>query len=115
MAQLKVEIKALGDFTILSLEGEFFVSTLGEVKRIIQEEFNNHHYFLAFDLSRLTQIDSSALGLIYNIKKKVDEKSGHFALYSVPQQVLNNLSDIGILGNIVIVKNEEEFKDNFIL
>jgi anti-anti-sigma factor len=115
MPTLSIEKKTLGDFRVLVLKGELIVSTLAALKKSVQEEFAVNKFFMALDMIGVSQIDSSALGLINNIKKKTDEKEGHFVLFSVPPHALQSLTDTGILGNIVIVKNEEEFKDNFIL
>jgi anti-anti-sigma factor len=115
MATLSIEKKILGDFTVFVLKGELIVSTLAALKKKVQDEFTGNKFYMAIDMLGVSQIDSSALGLINNIKKKTDEKEGHFVLFSVPPHALQSLTETGILGNIVIVKNEEEFKDNFIL
>jgi anti-anti-sigma factor len=115
MESLVLARKSLGDFVVYSLDGAFVVSKLVELKKWLNEDFAKKRFYIALDMNRVTHVDSSALGVINNIKKTVDSQGGHFVLYSVPSQVSDSLNAIGILGNLAIVKNEAEFKENFIL
>lgn len=115
MGTLKLERKEIGEFTVYALSGEFVVSSMIDFRKLLTADFAKNRHFFALNMQAVTLIDSSGMGLINNIKKKSDEKNGQLVLYSVPPVVLDNLQQTGILTNLVIVKNEEEFKENFIL
>ena len=115
MPSLKVQRIEIGDFAVYRLTGEFVVSTLIELRKQLNADLARHRSFYALDMAGVSLIDSSAMGLINNIKKKADEKNGQLVLFSVPPIVTDNLQQIGILANLVIVKNEAEFRENFLI
>ena len=115
MSQLKIEHKEIGEFYVYRLSGTLIVSTMLQLKQEITKLLDGGRVYLALDLSGITIIDSSGLGLLSNIKRRTDEKSGHCVLMSLPPVVIDGLQQTGLVNNLVIVKNEAEFRENFIL
>jgi anti-anti-sigma factor len=115
MAQLNIEQKEIGEFLVYRLTGSLIVSTMLQLKQEVTRVLEKGKVYLAFDLGCIAMIDSSGLGLLSNIKRRTDEKSGHCVLMSLPAIVYDGLQQTGLIGNLVIVKNEAEFRENFIL
>jgi anti-anti-sigma factor len=115
MSQLKIEQKEIGEFYVYKLSGDLIISTMLQLKQEVTKCFDNGKLYLAFDLSGVSVIDSSGLGLLSNIKRRSDEKSGHCVLMSLPPIVIDGLQQTGLIYNLVIVKNEAEFRESFIL
>jgi anti-anti-sigma factor len=115
MAQLKIQRVEVGDFAVYRLSGEFVVSTLLDLRKMLNSDMAKERNFFALDMAGVTLIDSSAMGLVNNIKKRTDEKNGQLVLFSVPSIVSDNLQQIGITASLVIVKNEAEFRENFLI
>ena len=115
MPTLEIKTKHTGEFIVYRLDGELIVSTALELKsQFLKDVKENRHYF-AFDMSSVSYIDSSGVGLITNIKKKLDSQNGHLVLYSVGQEIMKSLEKMGLAEVVSIVADEEEFKNNFIL
>lgn len=115
MPSLKIQVKTLGEFTVYSLKGELLVSTILAIKQRFLDDLKARRVYFAMNLSLVSQIDSSGMALLNNMKKKADDAGGHFVLFSLSKNVLEHLQQTGILNNLVVVKDEEEFQENFIL
>ncbi|MFH0919830.1 MAG: STAS domain-containing protein [Fibrobacterota bacterium] len=115
MPSLKIQTKTLGDFTVYSLNGELIVSTILSLKQRVLDDLTQKRSYFAMNLSQVSQIDSSGMALLNNIKKKADEAGGHLVLFSLSKYVLDNLTQTGLLSNLVVVRDEDEFRDTFVL
>jgi anti-anti-sigma factor len=115
MSQLKIEQKTIGEFSVYRLSGALIVSTMLQLKQEVTKMLDGGKLYLAFDLSGISVIDSSGLGLLSNIKRRTDEKTGHCVFMSLPTVVVDGLQQTGLITNLIIVKNEAEFRESFIL
>lgn len=112
---LAIEQKTLGDFTVFTLMGELLVSSMQKLKDAFQDCMATGKLDFAIDFSTATHIDSSGIGLLSNVRKKVDAANGQLVLYSLPSHILASLEQIGLKDNFTIVSDETEFQNTFIL
>ncbi|MBL8027250.1 MAG: STAS domain-containing protein [Fibrobacteres bacterium] len=115
MSQLNIARKEVGEFIVFKLKGALIVSTMLSLKQEVSQLLEKGLAYIAFDLGGIEVIDSSGLGLLSNIKRRADEKNGHCVLMSLPPIVADGLQQTGLIENLVIVKNEAEFRESFIL
>jgi len=115
MPSLDVTKRKTGEFIVYSLEGELIISTLFNLKKLFLEEFNEKSIYFAIDMSNATYVDSSGLGFMSNMQKKVELVNGHLVFFSVPEHILSIFKQAGSTEHFTIVKDEDEFKDNFII
>jgi len=90
------------------LQGEFSAKNIKEVKDAVGEALSVGHVQIAFDLEKTTFIDSTAIGLIMNIHKKLLNKDGEVYLVAIPPDQRDSLNTSGILQVIPHYSNFEE-------
>jgi len=115
MPTLKIQSKPVGEFIVYSLQGELIVSTIQVIKQAFLNDLNAKKAYFGLNLSQVTQVDSTGMALLINMKRKADEAGGHFVLFSLSKIALDHLTQTGLISNLVVVKDEDEFRENFIL
>ncbi len=112
-ADFKMEEGKLAEFALLRLKGIFTVSSLRHVKEKVQEFLKNKVHFICLDMSKCISIDSSALGLIKNLDRILEEKDGKLVLLGITEHVESTLTETNLLGTFTVYKNEEMFLEDF--
>ncbi len=115
MTELTIEEKKVGEFLVWRLTGALSVSTMLQLKTRLSERLAKKEYCIAMDLGGVSIIDSTGLGLLSNIKKRLDEYNGHCVYINLSPCVRDGLQQTGLISNLVIVKDEAEFRDSFII
>ena len=85
MTELTVEFTDEGDQLVLSLTGELDIDSVGELREQAQQHLaDGRCRALTLDLSGLTFLDSSGLGLLLELRRLALSSQVTFAMMNVP-------------------------------
>ncbi|MCE9624683.1 MAG: STAS domain-containing protein [Deltaproteobacteria bacterium] len=84
---MRVNAKEVGDICILEIEGEVDAEHSAQLKKAIvkaRDEFAKH---FILDLSRVSFIDSTGLGVLISLMRHLNENSGRLKLAGLQDEV----------------------------
>lgn len=73
-------VRDAGGVTVVALEGQLIVANRQDLKQLIQDALDGGARKFILDFTRTAYIDSSGLGALVSISKKVRESSGDLRL-----------------------------------
>ena len=73
-------IKKQGDITVVDVEGPLIVGNRQELKQKVQDELEKGERKVLIDFSQTCYIDSSGLGVLVSLSKKIREQGGELRL-----------------------------------
>jgi anti-sigma B factor antagonist len=68
------------DVTVVTVEGQLIVANRQELKQVVQDALDQGQRRFVFDFTRTAYIDSSGLGALVSISKRVREAGGDLRL-----------------------------------
>ena len=74
------EVTKQGDVTVLDVEGQLIVGNRQELKQKVLEELESGEKRFLIDFDRTGYIDSSGLGVLVSLSKKIREQGGELRL-----------------------------------
>ena len=74
------EVTKQDDVTVLDVEGQLIVGNRQELKQKVLEELENGERRFLIDFDRTGYIDSSGLGVLVSLSKKIREQGGELRL-----------------------------------
>ncbi len=77
-----------GDFTVLSINGRFDALGARELKNVVSLLLDGKIKRFIFDMAGVNFIDSSGLGTLVGILRRVDKEGGLFRITGLIQNVL---------------------------
>lgn len=77
---MSFSIDRLEDVTVVDVDGELTVGNRGELKRAVLERLQDGDRAFLFDFDGTNYIDSSGLGVLVSLSKKIREKNGRLRL-----------------------------------
>jgi len=81
------EVQKVGDVTVVDVEGQLIVGNRQELKqRVLQDLEAGERKFLV-DFTRTGYIDSSGLGVLVSLSKKIREQGGELRLSSLNEDL----------------------------
>lgn len=81
------EVQKVGDVTVVDVEGQLIVGNRQELKqRVLQDLEGGERKFLV-DFTRTGYIDSSGLGVLVSLSKKIREQGGELRLSSLNEDL----------------------------
>ncbi|TDC98711.1 anti-sigma factor antagonist [Nonomuraea deserti] len=80
-----------GDLVVVSLAGEVDVDNVSEVRKCLDEAVAEHGPRLVVDLTGLSFIDTTGLGVLVRVLATLRDRDGTMALVAPPGQVLRRL------------------------
>jgi anti-anti-sigma factor len=100
-------------FTIIAPEESLTVATLYSFRKTIETRMEKDEHFFALDFKNIQRIDSSALGLLRNISRKLSERSGMLCIFNAIPEI-NEMFTITDLQSLVrVFPGEKEFDEAF--
>lgn len=107
------EFETNGEVTVVEVEGQLIVGNRQELKHRVLEELENGARKFVIDFSKTGYIDSSGLGVLVSLSKKVREHGGELRLSSLNEdlQTLFELTKLDTL--FVIAPSREEALKGF--
>ena len=102
---IAIESDERGSYFYLKVNGHFGGSNIVEVRKAVEEALSIGHTKIALDLSGITFFDSMAVGLLTNLKKKLEEAKGLIGILNPSPAVDDILSVSGGDGFYSIYRN----------
>jgi anti-sigma B factor antagonist len=101
------EVTKQDDVTILDVEGQLIVGNRQELKQKVLEELENGERKFLIDFERTGYIDSSGLGVLVSLSKKIREHGGELRLANLNED-LRTLFELTKLDTLFQITNSRE-------
>ncbi|HEX2957653.1 MAG TPA: STAS domain-containing protein [Chitinispirillaceae bacterium] len=98
---------------IVEIKGRFVVKNLTQVRAALDELEMKQASRVAIDLSETMYLDSSALTILINFKKRISSRNGTLVLIKPNKNIADIFSIVGFEKTIPIVESIEEFKKRY--
>jgi anti-sigma B factor antagonist len=85
--EMSFEVKNEGGVTVIDVEGQLIVGNRQELKHKVIEELENGARKFLIDFSRTGYIDSSGLGVLVSLSKKIREQGGELRLANLNEDL----------------------------
>ena len=80
---MSFSIQKQGDIVVVDVEGQLIVGNRQELKQKVLDELENGERRFLIDFSQTGYIDSSGLGVLVSLSKKIREQGGELRLASL--------------------------------
>jgi len=101
------EVKKEGDVTVLDVEGQLIVGNRQELKQKVLDELESGEKRFLIDFDRTGYIDSSGLGVLVSLSKKIREQGGELRLANLNED-LRTLFELTKLDTLFRIANSRE-------
>ena len=81
------EVMKEGDVTVLDVEGQLIVGNRQELKQKVLDELESGEKRFLIDFDRTGYIDSSGLGVLVSLSKKIREQGGELRLANLNEDL----------------------------
>lgn len=97
---------------IISLNGKFVVKNLTIIRKKFEDSVGTTtSNLVALDMSRVTQLDSSAITLLLNFQKRIVDKGGKLSLVGLNNEIADIFSIVGIDKIFNLYPNHTSFEE----
>ncbi len=105
---MRLEFEIIEEILIVKVAGELDLHTADNLKKKIVKklEQNNKLNNIVLDLNNIKFIDSSGLGAILSLYKKLKAQQGKIAVINLSQQVKRIFNLSGVLKLLVVAKTK---------
>ncbi len=103
----------MDDVDIIEIIGDLKVFDLADYTSFFDEYLSNGQKKIIIDFSKIKYIDSTAIGLLVNIKRNAEEKGGTLVISSVNDDIMNVFSITGIDKFIDLYNSVDDALRNF--
>lgn len=108
---MHIEAYLFHGWHVISIEGEFVIRYLGELRSRLSGLEQLDAPNIALDLVGVSYLDSSSITLMVNFNKRISEKKGSFVLIEPRnKEILDVLQIVGIYQTITVMRSIEEFE-----
>ncbi len=101
------EVKKQGDITVVDVEGQLIVGNRQELKQKVLEELESGERKFVIDFSETGYIDSSGLGVLVSLSKKIREQGGELRLAGLNED-LRTLFELTKLDTLFKIEESRE-------
>ena len=108
--ELSISRETWNEWTILNLKGKFVVKSFNRVRTIFDELEARPNPCVAFDLSRVEQVDSSALTIILNLQKRLKAKGGQAVIIGPNPEISETFSIVGFSLAVPVYGSRQVFE-----
>ena len=103
-----IEKEEKGLYYLITVDGDFSVKSLRFIRQAAEEAMTIGHVSMAFNLTKTSYIDSSGIGLLANIHKKLITKGGSVHLVGVSLDIQDAMEVSGLMQMIPHYKTTDE-------
>jgi anti-sigma B factor antagonist len=105
---MSFDVKKQDDITIIDVEGQLIVGNRQELKQKVLEELEGGARKFMIDFSNTGYIDSSGLGVLVSLSKKIREQGGELRLANLNEDLrtLFELTKLDTLFHIAADRQE---------
>jgi anti-anti-sigma factor len=107
---LSINREAWKEWYILNLTGKFVVKSFNRVRAAFEEIELLEAPHVAVDLTKVAQIDSSALTIILNLQKRLKEKGGQVAIIGPNAEISETFSIVGFSIAVPVYSTRQVFE-----
>jgi len=108
---MAIEGLECGMYYLIKVGGNFTVRQLVEMKKCIEQAMEISHQTIIFELSACEFIDSSGLGLLARLHKKLSKDNGKVGVLK-PSKVVEEALQLSNLSMIKQFQSEEDLELN---
>lgn len=101
------DVQQKGDVTIIDVEGQLIVGNRQELKQKVLEELEDGRRKFLIDFANTGYIDSSGLGVLVSLSKKIREQGGELRLASLNED-LRTLFELTKLDTLFHISDNRE-------
>jgi anti-sigma B factor antagonist len=93
---LAIERRTEGTWTIIAVEGEIDLLTAPTLRDRVMKPLEDGVFELVLDMSKVTFLDSSGLGVLVALHKRLRERDGRLVIVATARPVLSVLNLTGL-------------------
>lgn len=108
---MKIGLAKHNEWTILELEGDFSVKSLVPLRTLLDQLSQTQVKNVAIDLSLVSYIDSSAIGLMANYAKQMAKRKGRFSVFNAQSEILQILNMVSFEKTAPVFASRKEFEE----
>jgi len=101
------EVTQNGEITLVEVEGQLIVGNRQELKQQVLEQLDNGDRKFVIDFAKTGYIDSSGLGVLVSLSKKIREQGGELRLSSLNED-LRTLFELTKLDTLFRIADTKE-------
>lgn len=105
---LRIELEEIEQRVVLRIDGRLDAASAPILERKINSLFEEHHYHLILDFTRIDYLSSAGLRVLLASMKKAKSKNGDLILFSLQEDVLAVIKMAGFDKILHICSNEKE-------
>ncbi len=110
---MSFQVSKNGEVSLIEVEGQLIVGNRQELKQQVLEQLEGGDHKFVIDFANTGYIDSSGLGVLVSLSKKIREKGGELRLSSLNED-LRTLFELTKLDTLFrIADNKEEALEGF--
>jgi anti-anti-sigma factor len=102
------------DWHIIALNGKFVVQWFSIVRNNFDAMETGHSPNVAIDMTGITQIDSSALTIVLNFQKRLQEKGGRLVIFGPNAIIKDTLLIVGFNMAVPIYNTRAMFEQSVV-
>lgn len=104
---MSFEVSQSGDVTLIEVEGQLIVGNRQELKQQVLEQLEDGDRKFVIDFAETGYIDSSGLGVLVSLSKKIREQGGELRLSSLNED-LRTLFELTKLDTLFRIADDKE-------
>ncbi len=104
---MSFSVRNVGDATVVQVDGQLIVGNRQELKDLVLARLGEGARDFVIDFSRTGYIDSSGLGVLVSVSKKIREVRGELVLASLNED-LQTLFELTKLDTLFQIRNDLE-------
>jgi anti-sigma B factor antagonist len=104
---MSFDVRKQNDVTVIDVEGQLIVGNRQELKQKVLEELENGSRKFLIDFTNTGYIDSSGLGVLVSLSKKIREQGGELRLANLNED-LRTLFELTKLDTLFHISNNRE-------
>ena len=105
---MEIEFKDIGEHKVISISGEVDLYNVSELKKALFSVTDGSYSSVVVDLKDVNYMDSSGIGALVAVQKKMRPHNGKFALMNIHDDVLNILKLATLDKFFTIYESEED-------
>ena len=84
---MKIRLKEVGDIGLVEVEGEVDAEHSPQLKKTLEKARENKIKYIVLDLKKVSFIDSTGLGILISLMRRLKEEEGHLRLACLQEEV----------------------------
>lgn len=104
---MSFQVSTNGDVTLVEVEGQLIVGNRQELKQQVLEQLEAGDLKFVIDFDKTGYIDSSGLGVLVSLSKKIREQGGELRLSSLNED-LRTLFELTKLDTLFRIADDKE-------